>query len=58
MIEVYKNCIQNRWVCVGFEALRVVMMQKFVFLDMSYLLLAGFLLCLFFDPDNGGDVFL
>jgi hypothetical protein len=58
MTETYRNCIQNKWVCVGFEALTVVMMQKFVFLDMPYLLLAGFLLGLFFDHDNGGDVFL
>jgi hypothetical protein len=48
---------------VGFEVLIAVVMRSTVFWDIRRALLAtcfyaGFLLGLFFDPEDGGDMFL
>jgi hypothetical protein len=52
---------------VGYEVLTVVAMNRSIFWDImpcslliaaSYLLHAGFLLGLVFDPEDGGDMFL
>jgi hypothetical protein len=53
--------------CVGFEVLKAVVMKSIIFWDitpcsplkaeLSTCFQAGFLLGLFFDPEDGGDMF-
>jgi hypothetical protein len=53
-----KNCPQLQVLCqaVGFEVLTAVVMKSSV--SACYLLHAGFMFGLFFDPEDGGDMFL
>jgi hypothetical protein len=47
---------------VGFEVFTAVVMKSIIFWDMNILLstclLAGFCCTSFFDPEDGGDMFL
>jgi hypothetical protein len=47
--------VRNR-LFVGFEVLAVAVIKSYILC--CYLLHANFLLCLFFDPEDGGNMFL
>jgi hypothetical protein len=58
MLKVEIVCLSDKDISVIFDVITDVTMTILSSCSSCYLLHAGFLLRLFFDPEDGGDIFL